>query len=203
MAAIRQIGLLPASALLELFGIEGEARRLLEEERRPTGITLHHPAHGTATINDNAPLQTAALAACLDGGLTPADWMRELNRRVFFWPDREAVTALLNAPLNRHRDRAVLTIDTLSLASRHASRVELSPINSGSTMRKPARRGPATFTPLGAHPLTAWRALRGGRDRIREVTIVGPVPDIADHIVAVDVVPGRASPLRPRSPAPE
>ncbi len=79
----------------------------------------------------------------------------------------------------------MLTIDTLPLARDYADAIELSPINSGATIRKPARRGLATFTPLRAMPYVAWSAKRGRRDRILEVTVVGGIPDIAKYVIAV------------------
>ncbi len=182
---IRQHGLLPTSDLLTRFGLTGDARRAIECQPRTTGVVLTHPVYGQVTITDNSPLSMAALAACLDDGLSPEQWLLQLNRRVFFWADEEGLARLLGARLNRGRDRAVLVLDTLSLARRHAERVELSAINSGATIRRPARRGLATFTPLGVCSFDAWRRLRGRIDRVREVTVVGGVADVARHIVEV------------------
>ena len=164
---VRRHGLLPKSELLTLFDVEGERRRIVERHRRATGVTLQHEEHGAATLTDNVPLSTGKLATCLDDGLSPEDWMMMLNRRVFFWPSEKAMHALLGARLNRRRRRAVLVIDTLRLARRHADRMELSAINSGATLHRPARRGLATFTPLGAHPYQDWRRLRGRRDIVK------------------------------------
>lgn len=185
---IRRRGLLPTSDLLASFGINGDRRRTIERARRSVGVIIEHETHGIATITDNAPLSTAKLTACLDDGLTPEDWMLMLNRRAFFWPSEKALAGLLGARLNRRRTRAVLVIDTLRLARRHADRMELSAINSGATLHRPARRGLATFTPLGAHPYQDWRRLRGGRDIVKEVTVVGPVTDIDDCVLEVRTV---------------
>jgi RNA:NAD 2'-phosphotransferase (TPT1/KptA family) len=51
----------------------------------------------------------------------------------------------------RQRDRLVLVLDTGCIASAYAEQIERSPINSGSSLRKPARRRHATFTPLLRH----------------------------------------------------
>lgn len=184
-------GLLPTSGLLSLFEVPAADRPAIERRRRPAGVTLTHRVHGSAVITDNLPLSEAALASCLDDGLAPGDWLAMLNERVFFWPDQESLGRLLSARLNRRRDRLVLVLDTLSLARRHGRRMELSAINTGSTIRKTARRGLATFVPLGLHSYGAWRRLRGGLDRIREVTVVGGVDDVADHLIEHRRVPGR------------
>lgn len=186
-------GLLPTRDLLTLFEVPTAERVAIEGRRRPAGVALAHPVHGRAVITDNLPLSEAALASCLDDGLAPADWLAMLNGRVFFWPDEAGLGRLLDARLNRGRDRLVLVLDTLSLARRHAARIELAAINTGSTIRRPARRGLSTFTPLGRHGYQAWRRLRGGRDRIREVTVVGGVGAVAEHLVEHRLVPGGRS----------
>lgn len=186
-------GLLPASDLLTLFDVKGEARRAIESERRPASVALNHAVHGKATITDNSPLSARALAACLDDGLSPEDWLRMLNARVFFWSDKNSLERLAGAKANRTRDRVALVLDTFSLAEAYHATMELCAINSGATIRRPARRGLATFTPIGAHGFQAWRQLRGGRDTLREVTIQGPVKDIRRHLVEVRSMGGGAT----------
>lgn len=193
LPGILRHGLLPTSDLLRLFGVAGAERFALERRRRPASVRLSHPEHGEAVITDNLPLSEAALEACLDDGLAPADWLAILNGRVFFWPDEDGLARLLGARLNRGRPRLVLVLDTLGLARRHHGRIELSAINTGSTIRRPARRGLSTFTPLRLHDYEGWRRLRGGLDRIREVTVVGGVGDVGDHLVEHRIVEGRAA----------
>lgn len=183
-------GLLPTSCLLSLYEVASEDRSRIECERRPTSVRLTHPVHGQATITDNLPLSMTALLSCLDDQMTPVDWLRTLNRRVFFWADQQGLSRLLGARLNRNRERAVLVLDTLSVARRFSEHVELSPINSGATLRRAARRGLSTFVPMGLHSYDNWRRLRGGRDRVLEVTIVQGIPDVAEHLLDVRRVAG-------------
>lgn len=191
LKSILRHGLLPTSGLLTLFEVPEAERPSIERRRRPASVPLVHPMHGHAVITDNLPLSEAALRACLDDGLAPEDWLTILNERVFFWPEEESLARLLGARLNRDRERAVLVLDTLTLARRHGERMELAAINTGSTIRRPAPRGLSTFVPLGRYEYQAWRTLRGGRDRVREVTLVGGVPDVADHLIEHRRVPGR------------
>jgi len=185
VAGILARGLLPTSGLLDLFEVTGERRAAIERRRRPGSVVLHHPAQGSATVTDQLPMTEAALERCLDDGLAPSDWLVLLNARVFFWADEAGLARLLGARMNRGRALAVLVLDTLGLVSAHAERVELSPINSGATMRRPARRGLGTFTPLLALPYGEWSRRRGGRDRVLEVTVVGGVPDVSRHVLEV------------------
>jgi hypothetical protein len=181
--SIERHGLLSTAALLDLFGIDGARRAELTGQRRPSEIRIAHPVHGEAVLNDNLPLSERALAGCLDDGLRPAEWLHALNQRVFFWADEAGLQRLLAARMNRGRTREILVFDTLALARAHAERIEISPINSGATIRKPARRGLSTFTPLAAMDYTTWRRRRGLRDRILEVVARGGVPDAARYLV--------------------
>ncbi len=176
-------GLLPACDLVDLFAPDRGQPDDLLATRRPAEVVLDHPLHGQAILNDNLPLSERALAACLDDGLRARDWLRLLNQRVFFWSDESGLQRLLGARMNRGRPREVLVFDTLALVAAHADRVEISPINSGATIRRPARRGLATFTPLGAMTYAAWRRRRGRLDRVVEVVVRGGVPDIQRYLL--------------------
>jgi hypothetical protein len=152
---------------------------------RKYAVLLHHERHGTAVLNDQSPMTLAGLARCLDDGLTPADWLGLLNGRVFFWADAAGLARLAGARANRTRAVDVIVCDTLRLVRDHAAKVEISPINSGATLRRPARRGRATFTPLAALSYEAWSRRRGRRDRVLEVTVIGGVRNLADYITEV------------------
>jgi len=187
--SIARLGLLSSEALLDRFGIGGTRRRTLLSSRRERGVPISHPAHGSAVLNDNSPLSDRALTRCLDDGLTPAEWLEMLNARVFFWPTERRLASLLAARLNRCREREVLVFDTRRLLAPCWEAVSLSPINSGSTIRRPARRGLATFTPASGITYRDWQRLRGGRDSVAEITVDEAVPHAADALVDVRRVP--------------
>jgi hypothetical protein len=182
---IRSHGLLSTTALLDLFEVRGDQRQALEVQRRPEAVPLSHPVHGRATLNDQKPMSEQALAKCLDDGLAPADWLKLLIGRVFFWSSDEGLQSLAGARANRNRALSLLVVDTLSLARAHAARIELSPFNTGATFRKPARRGLQTFTPLGELSYDQWSRKRGRRDKVKEVVVRHAAPDIAQHIIEV------------------
>ena len=187
---IKKRGLLSTRHLLDLFELQGEERKQIEEKRRPSTVRLQHPLYGSVIINDNVPLSEKALLTCLDDNLAPQDWFRSLNERIFFWASKEGLDRLLGARLNRNRAREVLVVDTLSLVRAHADRVELCPINSGATLRKAARRGLKTFSPLSKYTFDEWSRLRGRRDQILEVVVKDQIKDIVDHTIEVFSVCG-------------
>ena len=59
-------------------------------------------------------MSESALKKCLNG-MTPTEWYRLLNSKVFFWLTAERVTRLLSARAYRKREHTVLTIDTARL----------------------------------------------------------------------------------------
>ncbi len=177
---IQAHGIHPAATLFDSFG-----QAHLATTRRAAPIRLQNVAGRRATVSDNAPLTEAALAKCLDPGLTPQDWLYQLNRRVFFWADEARLAKLVNARNNRNRAKSVLVVDTLRFAEAYRDNIELCPINSGSTIHKPTRRGLATFTPLGRLSFAEWRVLRGYRDTICEVTVCVGIPDLIDFVIEI------------------
>jgi hypothetical protein len=188
LPSIERHGLVPSEELVRLFEIEDPRAARLLSERRPNRVELRHPLHGLAVLNDNRPISDKMLMNCLDDGLRPAEWMRMLNARVFFWPDRRKLAGLADASLNQGRRKIVIEVDTLSLARAYGDKIELSPFNTGSATRKAARRGLSTYTPLHSLSYRDWQAKRGGRDTLAEVAVVGPIPDLAVHLKSVTPV---------------
>ena len=188
--AIERHGLLSTRALLDRFEVKGDARDRLESQHRPDSVEIAHPEHGRAVIRDQKPMSDRALLRCLRDGLTPADWYRILNEKVYFWLDRGRLDGLLAARAYRGRRQTVLTVATAELLARHGERVLLSPINSGSTVYTPQPRGRDTFLPLASYPLEAWERRRGRKHAIVELTVAYAVPDIRDLVVRVEEAGG-------------
>ena len=184
--AILANGLLSTTALLDLFEITGDRRDAIELRHRPESVPIIHPIHGRATIRDQKPMRESALKACLID-MTPCQWYRFLNGRVFFWVTAERVQTLLNARAYRDQRHTVITIDTSTFVRRHANRVLLSPINSGSTIYKPVQRGAETFRPFGEYPFDERRKVRGLANAIAEVAVDYAVHDIRDLALKVEL----------------
>lgn len=175
--SIQRHGLLSTSALLDLFGVEGGARDSIEANRRPQGVLLEHPEHGRAKIRDNKPINDKALEKCLEDGLSPSDWYRMLNARVFFWLSRKRLLKLLGARTYARDAHDILELDVRPLVEAYREEITFSPINSGATGRFPVARGLNTFLPLAEYPYAAWRKKRAKGERVVELAVTGGVPD--------------------------
>ena len=191
--SIREQGLLSTSALLDLYRIEGERRFKIESSNRPESVSIHRVALPDVTIRDQKPLSDEALSKCLLDGITPAQWYEKLNKRTFFWLSRERLHRLLGARAYRNQPQTVLTLDTHSLVAAHRQRIELSPINSGSTLFTPQRRGHDTFLPIEDYPFEHWRKRRPLIDAVVELVILYGVPDIEKHVIGVHRVVNKIS----------
>ena len=180
---IERHGLLSTDQIVDRFVDDPAEAERLRAERRADFVVVRDGPNGRVTINDNLPLHFANLAPYLDDGLTPHEWLRMLNERVFFWPHFERGAGFLKASRRGGRRKLLLTFDTRSLAERYAGKLDLAPINTGSALRTPARRGHATFTPADTVGWDEWRRLRGRLDKVAEVSIRGGVPDATDHLI--------------------
>jgi hypothetical protein len=183
--SIKEAGLLSTTALLDRFQVRGHRRHELESCRRPRSVTITHPAHGTAVIRDNIPLLEKVLVRTLVG-MTPREWYETLNRRVFFWVDRQRLEKLRNAGAYEAREHDILTVETAPLVERHLDAITLSPMNSGAThpgAQYP--RGVGTFKPIADYP---WeeRLAKNRREPVVELAVDYAVPDIADLVLNVE-----------------
>ncbi len=187
--AIQQHGLLSATALLDLYQVEGPARYALESQHRPESVPLVANGLPGAVIRDQKPMRDNLLGKCLLDGLTPKDWYETLNSRSFFWLSPGRIWRLLRAKAYREVAQTVLTIDTAGLVAAHRDRIWLSPINSGSTLFNPRPRGRETFLRIADFPYHE-RKSRPKEDNVVELVVEYSVPDVAQHVLAVHRVRG-------------
>jgi hypothetical protein len=187
--SIRTHGLLSTSALLDLYGTEGDERKTLESTRRPQSVRISKPGLPDATVRDQKPMTEAALKKCLPSDLTPAEWFEILNGRTFFWLSRDRLRGLLKARAYRKRPQTVLTVDTASLLKVHRQNVELSPLNSGATLYVPQPRDRNTFRSINDYPFgERLKKTRKPELSVVELVVKGGVPDISDHLIAAHQV---------------
>ncbi len=163
-------GLLSTSALLDLCEVSGEQRFNIESCPRPRSVRVSHSVHGEFVINDQALMNAAALSKCLID-LSPEQWCRSLNRRVFFWPTQGRLAKHIGARLAAERSKIVFSFETRSVFDvLDFDSFEFSAINSGNTMRKAALRGSSTFLKASDYPFQERRKSRGLGDTVAEVT---------------------------------
>jgi len=181
---VKEHGLLSTTALLDLFEVAGPRRFELESCRRPECVEILHRTHGKAVLRDQKPMDDSGLRRALGDRMTPAEWYRLLNDKVFFWLSEARLKKLLEARAYRDRRQTVLVVDTSALLEKHAPSVLLSPMNSGATKPIPHPRGPDTFLPLNQYPFDE-RLKVNRREPIVELAVQGGVPDIKDLVTRV------------------
>lgn len=179
---IRRHGLLPAAILAQRSGIN------LSKKPRKSSVEFNLPDGTYVTITDNRPLFFTKLAPVLDDGLTPEDWLNMLNHRVFFWPKREYGENNLKARRRLGYENEWQVFDTEMLLGPVWKLAEIAPFNTGATIHVPPRRGLWTFAKLDGLSYSEWEWSRGlsRKDKVKEVTVCGSVPDAAKALVHVE-----------------
>jgi hypothetical protein len=180
--SIRQYGLLSTSAILDLHSIVRDARLPYESLHRPNMMTVQSPAFPAMILRDQKPMAANRLQKALGKGITPSDWYKLLNRKVFFWATESRLHTLLNARPYRNVLHDVLTIDGESFFTEYHDRIELCHMNSGNTWPMPHPRDISVFKAIVDYPTK-----RNGNPtkEVAEVTVMYSVPDIADHVSEV------------------
>ena len=139
--------------------------------RQETETIVAHA--GPMTLNHQRPLLAGEAQAkdFLSSG-SLKDWAMQLDERVFFWP-----RAMRKAYMDSLGDRmplVVLEIDAGGLFDIYADDLDLSPINSGAALRKPAKRGPWIYVPATA-TVDKFRTNRIKRDLVKSRDTVAEV----------------------------
>lgn len=178
-------GLLSTSSLLDLYGIEGEDRDEIEACHRPQSMPIDSPDLGAAVIRDQKPMSDADLVRCLKDGLTPIDWYKTLNSKVFFWLTEERLLRLLGARAYRFSEHDVLVLNTRSLVEANYDKIWFCPMNSGNTKPFAHPRGNDTFRRIDDYPYADWKKKRKKGERVVELCVDGGVQDIVDHVIEV------------------
>ena len=186
--SIERDGLLSAQALFERAGARAEDRAAVEKHRAVRAVL----SDGTV-IRDQSPMPPSALKPCLRG-LTPQQWYRLLNGKVFFWFDEDRVARHLHAC--RRTSQIVLTIDADALLARHAARARW---RRSIPATRGANRQCAAAPPScrGRRASSSWRSesdglgttLRAKSHKPAELTVDHAVPDILDFVVSRRAVP--------------
>lgn len=181
---IKKHGLLSTSALLTLYRYGGPKRSKIEcKFRRKKGL-ISCDGLEDAKIRDQGVMPPEDLELCLLGGITPQDWYKFINGRVFFWAKYERLKWFLSAREYKNSPNIIITVDTRALLDRYADRVTLTSFNTGSTLysrpyTKPRDRGKDSFKTIKTYPTYAI-------GNIVEVVVEESVPDIASVTISVE-----------------
>lgn len=187
-------GLKSTSELLDFYGYTGRDRHKVESQHRASSHILDAAGLPPAVIRDQAPIHEPTLAGVLENGLTPADWYRILNERVFFWVSANRLDRLLQAKRYRGTAHTVVVVETEKLLGQCGPDVTLCPMNSGNTMMVAMPRGSDTFARLDTYPFHERR--RAGLEPVAELAVTGSVDNVKTVAVRVERrAPGEAPTL--------
>lgn len=178
--SIQQRGLLSASAVLDLFNLEGNQRNAYEAEYRREMLSVPHGQPEQIILRDQRPMPPERLRRALTDGTTPEQWYQLINGKVFFWAEHHRLLRLLNAYGRDEHD--VLILDTRSLVTAHLQNVWLCHMNSGNTLPIPHYRGVHIFKRIRDFPTK-----QNGKPEkaVVEVLVDRGVSDVAEHTLAV------------------
>lgn len=182
-ASIQAAGLMSATRLMIRSGMSEPAWRQLSSGQRTARVTLSDGS----VLRDQQPMPPSALANCLVGA-SPAQWYELLNSKVFFWFDVERLERMRRAAGGL--GQIVLVLDTHRLLMRYEAQAALTPINTGSTLYRPAPRSPATFVPVLTWLASRWqsetdalgRKLRSPSHKPAELAVADAVPDVMGFV---------------------
>ena len=176
---IRKYGLLSTTALLDLFQMTGEERSKIESQWRPYSIQIKHPKYGKAVVRDQKPARPDMLKKVLVD-VTPTEWYKFLNCKVFFWLSEDSLKSMLNSPSYRNSYHDVITIDTRLLVERYLDQITLCPINSGFALFGRGERNFAKFQRVEDYPLIS------STKAPRELSVEYGITEIAELVISVD-----------------
>ena len=169
--SIRRYGLLSTKALLDLFEISGTRRQRILGCHRDSSITIRHVKYGSAVIRDQKPMSDRGLVRSLPRSVTPKDWYRLLNSKVFFWATSKRLETLLQARTYRNIRHLVLVVDTSVLVGRYSDSISVTTMNTGATKPIPHPRDYTSFVRLSEFDYERSKRKRGKSRAIAEVTI--------------------------------
>jgi hypothetical protein len=184
-SSIYEQGLLSTTALLDLYRTSGNERERIESQRRVQSVSLEHPELAKVVVRDQFPMTDSGLLRCLPTHISPGDWYRLLNGKVFFWLTKGRLLRLLNAGTYRSEVHDVLEISTERLLDKYFDKIWFCPMNSGCTKPMPHPRDENTFRRIPEYPYAHWRAKRPRGERIVEFAIDYSVPDIRKYVTRV------------------
>lgn len=181
--SIKEHGLLSTSAALDKLNVEAAARAALEEGHRAEKAKVDGVNGESIVLRDQKPMPRDRLIKALESGITPEEWYRFLNGKVFTWAQEDRLNRLLNARAYRNDEHDVLVLDTKALVERYEEKIWLCHMNSGNTFPYPHLRGKDLFKRI----VDYQASIKTGRPikPVAEVVFEYSVPDVKEFVLEV------------------
>ena len=168
-ATIKERGLMTAAQLIDAADLDEEQRSELHEMPRRHAVPLR-VNDADVVLRDQGPLFKADLASLLEPEMTPADWVRLLNRRVYLFTTKAAMQKVLDKYVASDGAQEVISFSPRRLLDAVQFRIELAAQNSGAIARR--------SDPYKGRD--AFLSISRSRDRRpAEVTIVDGLDDLS------------------------
>lgn len=181
--SILRNGLLSTTAVLDRFGIKGKDRLPFESEHRPARMLVPHWSHPDAVVlRDQKPMPPDALRRVLPPHVSPRQWYKLVNRRVFFWAAWPRLETLLHSRSYRTGYHDVMVLDTQSLVDAYEEHIHLTHMNTGTVMPWYTPRDPTAFKRIADYPV---RASGSPVKPVVELTVEGKVLDVERFVLTV------------------
>jgi hypothetical protein len=185
--SIKNRGLMSTSAVLDYLNIGVEDRFRYESQHRQMKIDVLPGNPSSILLRDQKPMPRDRLLRALSPNLSPEDWYRTINGKVFFWVSEARLHRLLNARDYRLLEHDVITVDAAPFVRAYHDSIWLSHINSGNTWPFPHARGLDTFRRIPDYPV--GRSGKPLKDVV-ELVIDYAVPDIFRYVLEVNRMKG-------------
>ena len=187
-ASMMQLGLLSARGLEDWYRSLPDRQKSLVTNHMMRLDSLEAELNMPREIpNRHRTLPTAAWAVA-------EDWCERMNVKAFFFLRQEDAEDMVAEYQDHLVPRDMIVVSTESLIEAHRSKIELSAVHS--CLDFPGRRVPpnyplpgrphdALFCPIADYPYGTWRKLHGRIEAVRELAVMGGVPDISRHVIDV------------------
>ncbi len=182
--SIVERGLRSATWLVRQHGLDDErAAGLLTAPREQIEV-IGDPADplGHATLRDQKPLTLSKLERLVEG-ITPENYIRLINDRVYFYmkpADVEKVRGVRDAA--ESQPQLMLTLDSRRLLADYQGSVRVAKINTGATIGMQGRRGPRTWLAIDKFP--------GRATEVKEFTVLDGISDVTPYLVSAEIWQG-------------
>ena len=200
--SIMEHGLLSANALLDRVAESTNERRADGCKHRSDCVPVEGKEFNSiplkATIRDQETIDDGILGEYLKAtGMNIEDWYHRQNARVFFFVTKEltqggrerGLVALAQKYEKKEMMQDMIVVCTKSLINAHYHKIDLSHYNSGYNLEDPVppegsirgRRHDCLFLRIENYPYRR----KGRKDQVKELTVIGSVPDIRDHVIKI------------------
>jgi hypothetical protein len=178
--SIQEHGLRSATWLVRAQSLDEERATALLTAPREAIEVIGDPADplGHATLRDQKPLTLSKLERLVEG-ITPENYIRLINDRVYFYmkpADVERVRGVRDA---EGQPQLLLTLDSRRLLADYQGSVRVAKINTGATIGMQGRRGPRTWLAIDKFP--------GRATEVKEFTVLDGISDVTPYLVSAEL----------------